>query len=217
MRLLLHLATLFFFVSLLPACSLQPVVVADYPPGVCAVEGQYIWDSWIVEDEGTLHRYALSAPTEGYGPNDRHQHAFVRHAISKDGGKSWEDLGPAIEPQPEGTWPDHVIWTSSVMLRKDAAFRGYVGKNVDGPWELIYNDTDRVYGHKIYAPTLFEKTHGSGDYAAVTFFSEDTGCPITGTPVVDIDRDAEDLPRFDFDKGLGPCLIQGATSREVRQ
>jgi hypothetical protein len=109
-----------FAVSLLPACALQPVVEAEYPPGVYAVEGQYIWDSWIVEDEGTLHRYALSAPTEGYGPNDRHQHAFVRHATSRDGGRSWKDLGPAIEPQPKGTWPDHVIWTSSVMLRKDA-------------------------------------------------------------------------------------------------
>ncbi|MGD8909288.1 MAG: hypothetical protein PVI92_08055 [Chromatiales bacterium] len=368
----LHLAALLFAVSLLPACSMQPVVEADYNPGVYAVEGQYIWDSWIVEDEGTLHRYALSAPTEGYGPNDRHQHAFVRHAISKDGGRSWEDLGPAIEPQPKGTWPDHVIWTSSVMLRKDpkgrkeflmfitgrsggnedwtqqiglarsrdghnysvpevilspeeshgyditdgdgiimawrdpfviqdpkdsrwhmlfsakskdecgiirptvghavaedesltrwrleppmelpqyyrqvevpymlhrgdnyylfvstqanprmqenagkeAAFRGYVSENIDGPWELIYQDTDRVYGHKIYAPTLFEKARGSGDYGAVTFFSEDTGCPITGTPIVDIDWDTEGLPRFEFDRDLGPCLIQSPASTGARQ
>lgn len=370
-RPLYRLTALLFAALLLPACSTQPMVEADYPPGVYAVAGQYIWDSWIVEDEGTLHRYALSAPSQGYGPNDRHQHAFVRHATSKDGGRSWVDLGPAIEPQPKGTWPDHVIWTSSVMLRKDAqgeteflmfitgrsggdedwtqqiglarstdgqnfsvpevilspeeiqgyditdgdgiimawrdpfvirdpkdnrwhmlfsakskdkcgvirptvghavakdesltrwrleppmelpqyyrqvevpymlirdgnyylfvstqanprmeenagkeaAFRGYVGENIDGPWKLIYEDTDRVYGHKIYAPTLFEKARGSGDYGAVTFFSEDTGCPITGTPIVDIDWDAQGRPRFEFDQDLGPCLIQGSASAEAR-
>jgi len=358
-------------IALLFTWSLFVPAVADYPPGVYAVEGQYIWDSWIVEDEGTLHRYALSAPTKGITPNERHQHAFVRHAVSKDSGASWKDLGAAIEPQPMGTWPDHVIWTSSVLLRKDAegkkeflmfitgrsggdedwtqqiglarsrdgqhfsvpevilspqetlgydisdgdgiimawrdpflirdpkdgrwhmlfsakskdgcgvirptvghavaedeslthwslrppmelpqyyrqvevpymlhrngryylfvstqanprmeanagkeaAFRGYVGDSITGPWSLIYEDSDRVYGHKIYAPTLFEKKHGSGDYGAVTFFSEDTGCPITGTPIVDIRWDAQGLPRFEFDQDLGSCLSLSPTYAEAR-
>jgi len=66
-----------------------------------------------------LHRYALSAPKKGFTPNERHEHAFIRHAVSRDGGLSWEDLGPAITPQPPGTWPDHVVWTSSVKLRRD--------------------------------------------------------------------------------------------------
>lgn len=345
-------------VALFIGFPLTPALAA-YPPGVYAVDGQYIWDSWIVEDQGTLHRYALSAPIAGYTPNQRHEHAFVRHAISTDGGKRWRDLGPAVTPQSHGIWPDHVVWTSSVMLRrnakgekeflmfitgrsnadgltqrigltrskdgqhfsvpevilnpiesagyditdddgiimawrdpyviqdpkdgrwhmlfsakskdgcgvirptvghaiadddtlsqwtlqspmtlpqyyrqvevpymlihngkyylfdstqanplvdnnagKEAAYRGYVGDSITGPWKLIYEDTDRVYGHKIYAPTLFEKKRGSGNYAAVTFFSEDTGCPITGTPIVDIRWDG-DTPQFEFAEDLGPCL-----------
>jgi hypothetical protein len=88
-----------------------------------------------------------------------------------------------------------------------------VSTNIDGPWKLIYTNSDWVYGHKIYAPTLFETARGSGDYAAATFFSEDTGCPITGAPIVDIDWDAEGLPRFEFDQDLGPCLIQNSASQ----
>lgn len=356
-RLLVNLIPILF------ACSLITQAMAAYPPGVYAVEGQYIWDSWIVEDEGVLHRYALSAPKKGYTPNQRHEHAFVRHAVSNDEGLTWKDLGPAITPQPQGTWPDHVVWTSSVMLHKndqgekeflmfitgrseadgltqrigltrsrdghhfsvptvilspsetmgyditdddgiimawrdpfliqdpadgrwhmlfsakskdscgvirptvghavaededrrfthwtlrppmtlpqyyrqvevpymlhrdgkyylfvstqlnplmdndagkEAAYRGYEGDTITGPWTLIYDNTDGIYGHKIYAPTLFEKQHGSGEYAAVSFYSSDTGCPITGTPIVDI-RWNEKGPLFEFDEDLGPCLTQ---------
>ncbi|MEA1934489.1 MAG: hypothetical protein U9N60_08675 [Thermodesulfobacteriota bacterium] len=90
------------------------------PAGVYAVEGQYIWDSWIVEDQGILHRYALSAPSDKLTPNERHQHAFVRHAISENGGVTWTDKGPAIQPSGiKGVWPDKVIWTSSVMIREE--------------------------------------------------------------------------------------------------
>ncbi len=355
--------------SLLVVVAATVSCASKYPPGVLAVEGQYIWDSWVVEDSGTLHRYALSAPSEGYEPNDRHEHAFLRHVVSEDGGLSWHDLGPTIVPQPAGTWPDHVVWTSSIHLFKDdkgskeflmfitgrskadgtiqriglarssdgqhfsvpevilnptqslgyditdddgiimawrdpfvikdpkdgrwhmlfsakskddcgvirptvghavaeggdftrwklrppqvlpqyyrqvevpymlirkgryylfvatqanprvdnnagkeAAFRGYVGDSIRGPWTLIYTDTDHIYGHKIYAPTLFEKRQGSGEYGAVSFFSEDTGCPVTGTPLVDIRWDAEGLPYFEFDEDLGSCL-SSASAGEAR-
>ncbi|MEJ2310643.1 MAG: glycoside hydrolase family 68 protein [Gammaproteobacteria bacterium] len=354
-----------YLVPFLFFCSLVSPATAAYPPGVYAVEGQYIWDSWIVEDQGVLHRYALSAPKEGYTPNERHEHAFVRHAVSNDGGVTWKDLGPAVTPQPKGTWPDHVVWTSSVMLHKneqgekeflmfitgrseeddltqriglarstdghhfsvptvilsptetlgyditdddgiimawrdpyliqdpadgrwhmvfsakskdscgvirptvghavaedasftswslqppmtlpqyyrqvevpymlhrdgkyylfvstqanplvdnnagkEAAFRGYEGDSITGPWTLVYEDTDRIYGHQIYAPTLFEKRRGSGEYAAVSFYSLDTGCPLTGTPVVDI-RWEEGDPHFEFNEDLGPCLTQPPSS-----
>lgn len=348
-------------VAVLFAAFLAPASAGSYPPGVYAVPGQYIWDSWIVEDDGVLHRYALSAPKKGYTPNQRHEHAFVRHAVSTDGGLTWEDRGAAVTPQPEGTWPDHVVWTSSVKLRKnaegekeflmfitgrsetdgmtqrigltrskdgqhfsvpevilnpsetlgydvtdgdgiimawrdpfviqdaadgrwhmffsaksedgcgvirptvghaaadddtlsrwtlqppmvlpqyyrqvevpymlqrdgkyylfvstqanplmennagkEAAYRGYVGASITGPWTLVYEDTDRIYGHKIYAPTLFERARGSGEYAAVSFFSEDTGCPITGTPIVDVRWDDQG-PVFEFAADLGSCLSQ---------
>lgn len=309
------------------------------PTGVYTVPGQYIWDSWIVEDEGILHRYALSASIE-YKPNDRHQHAFVRHAVSTDNGDSWEDKGPAVVPNVEAIWPDHVIWTSSILLRKDAPegkeflmfitgrskkdgwtqriglcrskdgfefskpqailepeerlgydttdddgiimawrdpnvmlhpdtgewhmffsaklrdedgkprptvghaiaenealdkwklqpplrlphyyrqlevpymihregrfylfvstqnyplkennrdkqadYRGYMSEQITGPWKSVHSHKDKIYGHKIYAPTLFELPWNSSNFYAVSFFSSDTPYPLTGTPIVPV-------------------------------
>ncbi len=359
-RLLLSFAAALFSTALFAGQFNRPPNAA-YPPGVYAVPGQYIWDSWIVDDHGTLDRYALSAPKKGYTPNERHEHAFIRRAVSTDGGRTWQDRGPVITPQPKGTWPDLVVWTSSVLLRKDArgrkeflmfitgrskedgetqrigltrssdgqhfsvpkvilnpsarlgyditngdgiimawrdpfvfrdpadgrwnmffsakskdacgvirptvghavatddtlahwkllpplklpqyyhqvevpymlyhqkryylfvstqnnplmptnegkeaAYRGYVGDSITGPWKLIYKDTDRIYGHKIYAPTLFEMPPHSGNYAAVSFYSLDTGCPLTGTPIIDMQWSANG-PHFDFTKDLGSCLNQ---------
>jgi len=329
------------------------------PSQIYTVKGQYIWDSWIVEDEGILHRYALSASIE-YIPNERHQHAFVRHAISQDNGLSWIDKGPVITPESNGEWPDLVIWTSSILLRKDgngkkeffmfitgrnkedgwgqriglvrsadgyqfgppeqllspaevfnyditdddgiimawrdpqviqekktgiwhmffsakkkepdgsvrptvghatttddsfsnwelqpplnlphyyqqlevpymihrngkyylfvstqnhplkednkdkqADYRGYMSDNITGPWEAVYGHKDKIYGHKIYAPTIFEFPRGSSEYAAVSFFSGDTPYPLTGTPIVPIEWDG-DCPEFMFRKTLHQYLF----------
>ena len=45
---------------------------------------------------------------------------------------------------------------------KQAAFRGYVAPSLLGPWEFVYGETDLIYGHKIYAPLVFERGQGSG-------------------------------------------------------
>lgn len=330
----------------------------ELPKGVYTVKGQYIWDSWIVEDEGVLHRYALSASIE-YTPNERHQHSFVRHAISRDQGDSWEDIGPAITPTARSTWPDHVIWTSSVLLRKDrpegkeflmfvtgrsmkdgwtqkiglcrsadgytfdeprlilapqerlgydttdddgiimawrdpkvlrhpetgqwhmffsakmrsedgtphptvghaiatsdaldewelqpplrlphyyaqlevpymiyrdgkfylfvstqnfplkdnnrdkqANYRGYRSDNIRGPWDFVYGHEEALFGHKIYAPTLFELPWGSGNYYAVSFFSSDTPHPLTGTPIIPLEWKGDE-PEFRFRSALRDSL-----------
>ncbi|MEJ2692387.1 MAG: hypothetical protein P8166_04830 [Candidatus Thiodiazotropha sp.] len=149
-RPLRHLAALLFAVLLLSASSTQPVVEAGYPSGVYAVKGQYIWDSWIVADEGILHRYALSTPTEGYGPNDRQQHAdksFTR----------WRLEPPMQLPQyyrqvevpymlhRGGNYDLFVSTQANPRMEenagKEAAYRGYVSTNIDGPWKLIYTNS----------------------------------------------------------------------------
>lgn len=376
----------FALLVLLQGCATVPPAQETPPPlptekvtpaGVYAVNGQYIWDSWLLADSDErgkfLHRYALSAPSRDYTPNERHLHAFVRHAVSRNGGVTWKDLGPAITPSGEkGVWPDRCVWTSSILLRevkgqklylmfitglnsqtpdgkpndgliqqiglatsrnghtfdqprvilspddskaaelgydisaddgivmawrdpfvfqdppsgtwhmlfsaktkdacgtvhptvghavarddtlrnwelqaplalpqyyrqlevpylihrenryylfvstqnnptmhnnrdKEAAFRGFVADAPAGPWSLLYRydqdqQTDKIYGHQIYAPTIFKRA--SGEYGAVTFFSLDTGCPLTGTPIVAIEW-AGDTPLFRFARDLGCCI-----------
>jgi hypothetical protein len=87
---------------------------------------------------------------------------------------------------------------------KQVAFRGYVAPSLLGPWEFIYGETDRIYGHKIYAPLVFKRGQGSGKYAAVAFFSEDTNLSITATPLIDIEWEMDEhlgweRPAFDLE------------------
>ena len=92
----------------------------------------------------------------------------------------------------------------STNKAKQTAFRGYVAPSLLGPWEFIYGETDLIYGHKIYAPLVFKRGQGSGKYAAVAFFSEDTTLPITATPLIDIEWEMDEhlgweRPVFDFE------------------
>jgi glycosyl hydrolase family 32 len=84
--------------------------------GVYRAEGFYIWDNCVVEHAGHLHRYALSASAH-LPPEQRHDYASLRHAVSADGGASWEDRGTALEANQGGTWPDLAIWTCHIVLR----------------------------------------------------------------------------------------------------
>src|SRR5512135_1037754 len=316
--------------------------------GVYRAEGFYLWDNCVLEDAGELHRYALSAPAD-VPPEKRHDHASLRHAVSADGGASWEDRGIALQANRSGAWPDLAIWTYHAVLRgapserkefllfvtgrskadgelqriglarsadghhfsppkvvlnpttkngynitdcdrvvmawrdpfvfldrrdgrwhmlfaakaaaasgeaiatvghaiaqddnleqwelqpplqlprhyhqlevpslvwrrgwyylfvstqdrpreadnaaKQAAFRGYVAPSLSGPWKLVYRVTDRIYGHEIYAPHVFERKSRDREYAAVAFFSEGATLPITGTPIIPIEwKQDEALP-----------------------
>jgi hypothetical protein len=109
-------------------------------PSVYGVQKHYIWDNWILEDNGTMYRYALSAPTETDGkhivPNQRHWHAFIRYAVSTDGGKSWEDRGPLITAELRSNWPDLVIWTSSIFRNPN--------QNSDRPFFMFITGVNRA-------------------------------------------------------------------------
>lgn len=120
-----------------PSVPIEPFELSQHPAhmelgvlpqGIYGVRGEYIWDNWILEKDGLLYRYALSAPTAINGkyiaPNERHWHAFVRYAVSKDEGKTWEDRGPAITPNQCPNWPDLVIWTSSILRHQGPQTKG---------------------------------------------------------------------------------------------
>jgi hypothetical protein len=96
---------------------------------------------------------------------------------------------------------------------KQAAYRGYRAPSITGPWQPLYAgvlpkwvddvfpdsdkiELDKIYGWQIYAPTVFEKSQGSGEYAAVAFFSVMDRYQLTGTPIVEIDwsQKIDDVP-----------------------
>jgi hypothetical protein len=86
---------------------------------------------------------------------------------------------------------------------KEAAYRGYVAENITGPWKLVYGDTDKIYGHNIYGITVFENQNGN--YAAVGFYSEETKCALTGTPLIKICWNGE-MPKFIFEEAIEGCI-----------
>jgi len=87
--------------------------------GAYHVDNVVFWDNWVQEDKGVLHRFALAAYKAVItDSNDRHEHAFIQHALSSDAGKTWVDQGPCVVPSlHQGRWPDHVIWKGSILKR----------------------------------------------------------------------------------------------------
>ena len=83
--------------------------------GVYKVDGLDTWDNFVIDAEGVLHRYALSA-SKGLGQK-RHLQAALRHAVSTDDGLNWQDLDVVLEASRDGRWPDLVIWGSNGVYR----------------------------------------------------------------------------------------------------
>jgi hexokinase len=119
------------------------------PEGTYSVEGQYLWDSWIVgapveallEHEKTedarkapklkLFRYGLTAAKEECEnkSNNRHGLAKVRCATSIDDGKTWVDQGVILRPREDEEWPNLVIWTSQTMILNGKWVMWVTGRN----------------------------------------------------------------------------------------
>jgi len=78
-----------------------------YPEGGWCLDKYYLWDNWIADSrkyDKKMHRYSLCAPKidkngKHYGPNDRHDNAYVRHSYSIDDGKTWCDTGASFSSQ----------------------------------------------------------------------------------------------------------------------
>lgn len=85
--------------------------------------GEWIWDSWIVDDGERYHLFFLRAPATPEAPELRHTSATIGHAVSTDL-VAWEDLGVALAPRP-GAWDDLAVWTGSVARGDDGIWRMY--------------------------------------------------------------------------------------------
>ncbi len=93
------------------------------------VDGQWVWDSWWVDDGERHHLFHLTAPASLGDPGLRHEQARVGHAVSTDL-VTWESLADALGPRP-GEWDDQAIWTGCTV-------RGH-----DGGWRMFYTALGR--------------------------------------------------------------------------
>lgn len=89
----------------------------------------WVWDSWYVWQESTLHAFYLKAPKSLLDPNLRHQNARVGHSTSEDG-ISWQHHADALGPTDSDTFDNQAIWTGSIVRH-------------DGLWHMFYTGIDR--------------------------------------------------------------------------
>ncbi|MCB9095275.1 MAG: hypothetical protein H6621_09420 [Halobacteriovoraceae bacterium] len=82
----------------------------------------YLWDNWGFKDGTVIHRYALAAP-KVFGKKDRHFYAHWRHFISIDDGKTWIDMGAALNISQESDLFDSVsLWSGNIARLEDGRY-----------------------------------------------------------------------------------------------
>lgn len=109
-------------------CSIQPRTGRVFPATI-ASRDWYLWDNVGYIEAGQAHIYAQAADRAMCDPEDRYWHAYWRHFVSADGGRTWIDEGPAICPRGDShAYDARAVWSGSVLLRDDgtkmAAYTG---------------------------------------------------------------------------------------------
>lgn len=108
-------------------------VEEELPTGAYAIDGEYIWDSWVISSESSQHmiRYGLTASKDECknNSNNRHDYAKVRCASSDDCGDHWNDEGVVLKPREDSEWPNFVIWTCQTMILNNTWVMWITGRN----------------------------------------------------------------------------------------
>ena len=85
----------------------------------------WVWDFWIADDGDEYHLFFLKAPRALLDPDQRHWHATIGHATSKNL-TSWIEHADAVHPGAPPAFDDLATWTGSVV-REDS-----------GLWRMFY-------------------------------------------------------------------------------
>ena len=93
------------------------------------VASSWVWDFWLADDGDLFHLFFLKAPRD-LDPDDRHWHAVVGHAVSRDL-TDWVEVADALTPSAGPAFDDLAIWTGSVV--RDGA-----------GWRMFYTGIDRA-------------------------------------------------------------------------
>ncbi len=128
------------------------------PLGSLDVPGNWIWDSSVVEHNGVLYRYALSA-SKKWSRDERHDHAELRLATLGARDATWQDKGIVIEAEQDAEWPNLVIWTSNAIVRltEDGAFEfvlAITGRNIDDGYLQRIGIAKSMNGVKFTPPKM---------------------------------------------------------------
>jgi beta-fructofuranosidase len=90
-----------------------------------AIDDEWVWDFWPVDDGVRYHLFFLHAPKSLGDPNARHFNASIGHAVSDDL-VTWERRPDALAKGEPGAFDGLATWTGSVV------------RGDDGLWYLFY-------------------------------------------------------------------------------
>ncbi len=100
---------------------------------VLALDNKWIWDFWLVKNDGDWHIYFLQADNTLADPEMRHRNVTQGHAVSKDL-INWMHKGTCFAPSTTTAWDDWTTWTGSTL------------QGPDGTWHLFYTGTTKAKG-----------------------------------------------------------------------
>jgi beta-fructofuranosidase len=86
---------------------------------------RWVWDFWLVQDEGLWHVFYLHAPQTPDDPDKRHFSARIGHGISIDL-STWQVVDDVLTLGPAGAWDDMATWTGSIVAHPE------------GGWAMLY-------------------------------------------------------------------------------
>lgn len=122
----------------------------------------WLWDSWVVRVDGTLHLYCLGlarvnsvgAPITVFEFNDYPFH--FRHFASRDDGETWQDHGAVLHPGNLSDGSDSGnVWSGSVHhLASGEILFGYTGIEHISPTRRFVQTVNFAVGD-VNGPTVF--------------------------------------------------------------
>jgi len=90
--------------------------------------GKFLWDFWILKDEGQYHLFYLQAPLDP-DPHTRHRRSGVGHAVSTDL-LHWKERGTVLAASKnENDWDSVSIWTGCTVKKDDVYYLFYTARS----------------------------------------------------------------------------------------
>lgn len=97
----------------------------------------WVWDFWIIRDQGTYHAFFLYASRALRDPELRHRRASIGHAVSTDL-VHWERVADALVRGDLGDFDQTATWTGSVVRGDDARwYLFYTGATFTDEGQII--------------------------------------------------------------------------------